>query len=126
MQQIHLIKKKNKDILGIIENIIVELKGEPSYTSGDQKWNGAHAILNNNVDVTHNTPAKIKYLNSWSKEENGNDNNKLKLLKFNVPKHPYNKLHPNKKNPEIKAPEIKYFKPASVENDESRLKLDNM
>jgi Mrp family chromosome partitioning ATPase len=37
MQQIHLIKKKNSAILGIIENMIVELKGEPSYTSGDQK-----------------------------------------------------------------------------------------
>ena len=40
-----------------------------------------------------------------------------------VPKPPYIKEAPNKNTPDIKAPDIKYFKPASVENAESRLKL---
>lgn len=35
--KIHLIKKKVRDNLGTIEKIIVELKGEPSYTSGAQR-----------------------------------------------------------------------------------------
>jgi hypothetical protein len=56
----------------------------------------------------------------------GKANKILKLLKFRVPKHPYNRLQPKRKNPEIKAPEIKYFKPASVEKEESRLKLERM
>jgi hypothetical protein len=33
---------------------------------------------------------------------------------------PYNNEHPNNNNPEEKAPRIKYFKPASVENSDSR------
>jgi hypothetical protein len=51
---------------------------------------------------------------------------RLKAFKFKVPKQPYKIEHPNKKRPEIKAPEMKYFNPASVENEESLLKLASM
>jgi len=113
------------DNLGIIEKIIVELKGDPSYTSGDQKWNGAQEILNNNVEVINIIPIKIIYSNVELFSEKGKDNSIVKALKFNVPKAKYNKLLPSKKKPEIKAPDMKYFKPASAENEESRLKLAN-
>ena len=51
IKEIHLMEKCIREIFGIIENKTVELKGEPSYTSGDQKWKGAQAILNSSVIV---------------------------------------------------------------------------
>ena len=119
----HLIKKTNKESLGITENIIVEANGDPSYTSGDQKWNGAAATLKNSVKVTKSTPIRIKTFNESNSENESKANNQFKMLKFRVPKQPYNKAAPNKKTPEMNDPEIKYFKPASVENEESLLKL---
>jgi len=40
----------------------------------------------------------------------------VKLFKFNVPRHKYNKEEPKRNNPEINDPDIKYFNPESVEN----------
>jgi hypothetical protein len=82
--------------------------------------------LNSKVKVIHKTPAVKKCWNPESKSVKGNENNKLRALKFKVPKQPYTRLHPNKKKPDIKAPEIKYFRPASVEKEESRLKLERI
>ena len=64
IKEIHLVEKCIRDILGIIENKTVELKGEPSYTSGDQKWKGAHAILKSSVIVINITPNKTAALSS--------------------------------------------------------------
>ena len=55
--------------------------------------------------------------------DNGKLRSKFKLLKFKVPKAPYIKEQPNKNIHEINDPDMKYFKPASVEKAEFRLKL---
>jgi len=122
----HLTKKVNNESFGTIEKIIVVLKGDPSYTSGDQKWKGAADILNNKVIVTNKIPINTK---KWINENSffkSKDNNNSILFKFKVPKPPYIKEQPKRKNPEIKEPETKYFNPASVENEEFLRKLANI
>ena len=121
-QQIHLIKKKSKEILGIIEKIIVELKGAPSKTSGDQKWKEAQDNLKSKVPVIRINPVLI---NKYKKELFaiiGKENNIAKWLKLSVPTDPYKIEEPKRKNPEMKEPAIKYLIADSAEKIESRLK----
>lgn len=70
-------------------------------------------------------PIKIKNLIIKFSLAKLKDNSKLIFKKFKVPIPPQMNEHPKRKIPEMKDPEIKYFKPASVENAELRLKQAN-
>ncbi len=84
---------------------------------------GAHPILKSKVIKIKIILVSMRYLKliSISIELIGKDKSKLIWLIFKVPKQPYISDTPN-----TKKPEIKYFKPASVEKTELRLKVDKI
>ena len=50
----------NMAILGTIAMYVVTIVGTPSYTSGDQKWNGAALTLNRNPTSIIINPKSMK------------------------------------------------------------------
>ena len=54
------INKAKIDIFGTIAIYVVTIVGTPSYTSGDQKWNGAALTLNRNPTKRIINPKSIK------------------------------------------------------------------
>ena len=60
--KVQRIKSSKKIIFGIIKKIIVVLKGAPSYTFGDQKWNGAIVNLKKKVIVIRKQEKTINEL----------------------------------------------------------------
>lgn len=103
--------------MGTTVKKIVELVGEPSYTSGAHIWKGAAAILKKNAIEIHiqacSTDTCNGKVSNWKSVKN-----KERLPKFVVPVHPYNKDTPNKNKADENDPKIKYFNPASKEKEE--------
>ena len=54
------INKANIDIFGTMAMYVVTIVGTPSYTSGDQKWNGAALTLNRNPTKRIIKPKSMK------------------------------------------------------------------
>jgi len=110
-------KTENKANFGTTAKKIVELVGEPSYTSGDHMWKGAAATLKKKataIQIKDFSIRKFKVKSSWLTAANS----KEKFPKLVVPVQPYKRDTPKRNNAEENEPKIKYFKPASVENEE--------
>ena len=81
-------------------------------------WKGAAAILKKKAMIMHRRAFSISDVENEQElliSEKSNE----KLSKWVVPVQPYKNEIPSNNRPEEKLPIIKYFKPASVENDES-------
>lgn len=114
------------DSLGIIVSHVVTIVGVPSYTSGDQLWNGAADTLNRKptarimIPIAHGPRSDVRESTPLT------DRSEKMLSRLVRPVYAYTSADPSRIRADDRPPRRKYFRPAAVALSESRYSAARM